>query len=112
MPEIGRIPRRQRKNCGKIRNSKLGSKFRRQHAIGRFIADFVCIEKKLVIEIDGPIHGRQKAADAERARIINKEGFRVIRFSNEEVINRINLVLTKIKKCALPSLSSGEGVGG
>ncbi|MCB0487474.1 MAG: leucine--tRNA ligase [Cyclobacteriaceae bacterium] len=80
-----------------IRNGKLGHKFRRQHAIAQFIVDFVCIEKKLVVEVDGPIHEFQKREDAEREQIIAHEGFRTIRFSNNEVLNNTKGVLNKIK---------------
>ena len=80
-----------------VRNSNLGFKFRRQHSIGKFIADFICIEKTLVIEIDGPIHDSQKKEDEERTRIIQDAGFRVIRFSNENVLNNFADVLQKIK---------------
>lgn len=80
-----------------IRNGKLGHKFRRQHAIAQFIVDFVCIEKKLVVEVDGPIHEFQKREDAEREQIIAHEGFRTIRFSNDEVLNDTKGVLNKIK---------------
>ena len=85
-----------------VRGSKLGHRFRRQHAIGRFIADLVCIEKKLVVEIDGPIHERQEASDIERTNIINQEGFRVIRFTNDHVINHLGDVLTKIRAAITP----------
>ncbi len=80
-----------------LRNLKLEHRFRRQHSIGRFIVDFVCIEKKLVIEIDGPIHDLQKREDAERTQIIEDSGFKVIRFSNKLVLTRIDEVLQKIK---------------
>ena len=80
-----------------VRNSKLGFKFRRQHTIGKFIVDFACVEKKLVVEIDGPIHDYQKKEDEERTRIIQDAGFKVIRFSNESVLNSLEDVLLKIK---------------
>lgn len=80
-----------------IRNNKLGHKFRRQHAIAQFIVDFVCIERKLVVEVDGLIHEFQKREDAEREQVIAHEGFRSIRFSNDEVLNDTKGVLNKIK---------------
>ncbi len=95
-----------------VRNSNLGHKFRRQHSIGKFIADFVCIEKKLVVEIDGPIHDAQLKEDAERTRIIQEAGFKVIRFTNKKVLSNLEEVLTKIK-IALTSPSPLErGPGG
>jgi leucyl-tRNA synthetase len=90
-----------------VRNEKLGYKFRRQHAISRFIVDFVCIEKKLVVEVDGPIHEQQKQEDKEREEIIKGEGFSVIRFSNEEVLHHTHQVLEKIKQ-TLATLPSGK----
>ena len=80
-----------------VRNSKLGFKIRRQHPIKIFIADFICIEKNLVIEIDGEIHDHQKEYDDERSLFLNAEGFRVIRFTNEEVIKKTKDVILKIK---------------
>ncbi len=81
-----------------LRNNKLGVKFRRQHPIDLFIADFVCLEKKLIVEVDGDIHGFQKEYDEGRTIELNKNGFEVIRFSNDEVINNTESVLNKIKK--------------
>ncbi len=80
-----------------LRNSKLEHKFRRQHSIDRYIVDFICIEKKLVVEIDGPIHEHQKEEDAERTQFIEQEGFRVIRFKNEQVLNALPEVLENIQ---------------
>jgi leucyl-tRNA synthetase len=80
-----------------IRNNALGFKFRRQHAISRFIVDFVCIEKKLVVEIDGEVHAYQQKEDEERTSILNTEGFKVIRFTNEELLNNLSNILQKLK---------------
>lgn len=70
-----------------IRKNKYGLKFRRQHIIGMFIADFVCLKHHLVIEVDGGYHGQsdQQASDAIRTKAMNDAGFKVIRFTNEEV---------------------------
>src|SRR5215208_6386753 len=66
-----------------------GTKFRRQHPIGPYFADFACISKKLVIEIDGEHHAFQVEADAHRTAAMEREGWRVIRFwANEVVQNR------------------------
>ena len=75
-----------------------GYKFRRQHIIGSYVADFVCLNKKLIIEVDGLIHQvpENKASDAERTFHLNKIGFEVLRFKNEEVINAPEKVLSKI----------------
>ena len=65
-----------------------GLKFRRQHVIGRYIADFVCIRARLVIEIDGDTHGDEGAdiRDAKRTDDIERAGYRVIRFWNHYVL--------------------------
>ena len=62
-----------------------GFKFRRQFPVGRYIADFCCVEAKLIIEIDGDTHFGRDAQDAERARHINELGYAVIRVFNEDV---------------------------
>lgn len=81
-----------------LRNKKTGHKIRRQHIIDSFIADFVCLTKKLVIEIDGKIHLQQKEYDALRTERLNELGFQVIRFTNEEVISDSSVVVMKIKE--------------
>jgi len=93
-----------------LRNRKLESKFRRQHPIGQFIADFVCIEEKLIVEVDGEIHDHQKEYDDGRTYMLEDIGYRVIRFSNDSVLNDINNVIEKIKTELTP-LSFGEGLG-
>ena len=82
----------------KLRNKQLGIKFRQQHIINKFIVDFCSIEKALIIEVDGKIHEQQKEADTQRSKILEKEGYRVIRFTNEEVINNIDFVIYRIKE--------------
>ena len=79
---------------------KLDAKFRRQHLIGDYIADFVCLAKRLVIEVDGGYHNteEQQLLDTERTKIINEYGFEVIRFTNEEIIGNIDGVLENIKQ--------------
>ena len=95
-----------------LRNKNLKYKFRRQHVIDIFIADFVCLEKNLIIEVDGGYHNtlEQREADELRTQILNEIGFKVIRFTNEEVINTTENTLKKITTI-LESLPSGE-VGG
>jgi len=66
------------------RNS--GVKFRRQHPIGPYFADFACVSKKIVIEIDGEHHAFQVEADAHRTAAMEREGWRVIRFWANEVV--------------------------
>ena len=81
-----------------LRNKKTGHNIRRQHIIGNFITDFVCLPKKLIIEIDGKIHLKQKEYDELRTFRLNELGFEVIRFTNEQVFNNPELVVSKIKE--------------
>lgn len=71
-----------------LRDKKLGYKFRRQHIIGNYIADFVCLKEKLIIEVDGLIHQLPENinSDEERTIELNKLGFEVIRFTNNQVL--------------------------
>jgi isoleucyl-tRNA synthetase len=82
-----------------LRGSQLnGNKFRRQHIIDQFIADFVCLDKLLIVEVDGGYHTLPEVviSDEERTKILNELGFNVIRFTNEEVVHDIDAVLDKI----------------
>ena len=80
-----------------LRNRQLGGyKFRRQKPIGPFIADFVCIEKRLIIEVDGSQHAERMRADERRTRYLEGHGFKVVRFWNNEVIRECEPVLIKI----------------
>lgn len=80
----------------------LNTKFRRQHNIGRYIVDFYCHEKLLIIELDGSIHVNQQAEDSIRENWLKSNNFTVIRFKNEEVFNDIELVLQKISQALIP----------
>jgi len=77
-----------------------GLRFRRQHPINNFVADFYCHEAKLVIEIDGGVHEdpEQKEKDLARQQIINDFGIKVLRFKNEEIVNDIESVIIKIQR--------------
>jgi very-short-patch-repair endonuclease len=81
-----------------LRNKKTGHKIRRQHVIDNFITDFVCLPKKVIIEIDGGIHLEQKEQDELRTITLNEKGYKVIRFTNEEVFTDAELVAQKIKE--------------
>ena len=105
-----------------LRNSNLGFKIRRQHYVGNFIVDFICLDKKLIIEVDGEYHNdiEQKEKDEERTLLLEqKYFFKVIRFTNQEVEKDLGNVLSKIKaelskRESLGDrapLSSGEGLG-
>ncbi|WP_417591344.1 endonuclease domain-containing protein [Owenweeksia hongkongensis] len=83
----------------KVRGRRLGVKFRRQHPIDKFIVDFYCFDKKLIIEVDGGIHltPEVKESDKQRQTLIESLGYRFLRFTNNEVMNDIDLVLERIK---------------
>ena len=85
------------------RNQLLGLNFRRQHPINRFIVDFFCVKIKLVIEVDGNIHElpENKVYDIGRSQILNDFGIKVIRFTNEEIIEDIEKVIKNIEKNAI-----------
>ena len=95
-----------------LKTKQLGKKFRRQHVIDEFIVDFVCLSKKLIVEVDGGYHNNktQKEADDLRTQILSEFGYKVIRFSNEEVIGAFDAVTKKIKT-VLDSLPLGEDGG-
>jgi len=76
----------------------MGLKFRRQEPMGNYIVDFICYEKKLVIELDGGQHNEFREKDIPRENWIIKQGFKVVRFWNNDVINNINGVLQVIKQ--------------
>jgi very-short-patch-repair endonuclease len=77
----------------RLRNRQLdGTKFRRRHRLGPYIVDFVCLEKRLVIELDGGQHGMpdQTAHDERRTRFLHDQGFEVLRFWNNDVLGNID----------------------
>jgi very-short-patch-repair endonuclease len=89
-----------------------GCKFRRQHPIGPYFADFACVEKKLVVEIDGEHHAFQIEADARRTELMNSRGWRVVRFWANEVVGNIDGIGTEILTHLTLTLSPHEDVGG
>lgn len=85
----------------KLRNRGLdGYKFKRQHGFGSYIVDFYCYSSRLIVEIDGTTHDKkeQKVMDFIREEVLIDSGFKIIRFTNEEVINKIDFVLNKIRQ--------------
>lgn len=82
-----------------LKGKVLGVKFYRQYAIYDFIADFICLEKQLIIEVDGEYHASesQMKEDKMRTEIIEQMGFSVLRFTNGEVLNEPEKVISKIK---------------
>jgi len=80
-----------------LKNRNLGGfKFRRQHPIPPYVVDFVCIEQKLIVELDGGQHAEQTAHDAERTAWLESKGFRVIRFWDNDALKQTEVVLEEI----------------
>ena len=79
-----------------------GHKFRRQQPIGPYIVDFICLETRLIVELDGGQHSNQTASDAERSAWLETQGFRVMRFWNHEVLQNIEAVKESIREAFLP----------
>ena len=82
-----------------LRGSRVnGMRFRRQHPIGPFIADFACVKARLVIEVDGDTHAPEEAQayDARRTRYLMRRGWRELRFSNAAVLRDLDFVLGEI----------------
>lgn len=73
-----------------------GHKFRRQHPMGVFIADFVCIERRIVVEVDGGQHALQGEEDKRRSAYLKSKGYRVVRFWDNEVLKDTQAVLEAI----------------
>jgi len=75
-----------------------GIKFRRQHRIGSYIIDFICLSHRLIIEVDGAHHQNQIEYDTIRTKFLNAAGYKVLRFWNNEVFNQLDGVLETIWK--------------
>jgi len=78
-----------------------GIKFRRQQPIDDYVVDFISFEKRIIIEIDGGQHSLERAKDAERQNYLVKNGFKVLRFWNNEVLQNVDGVLEVIRECCL-----------
>lgn len=79
-----------------------GLKFRRQHPVGPYIADFACFELKLLIELDGDTHGTeaQMRRDASRTAFLKQAGWQVLRFWNVDIVDSLDGVLQQIEEAA------------
>ena len=87
-----------------------GHRFRRQVPLGRYIADFICHEARLVVEIDGGQHAPSMPEEIERTRFLEREGYCVLRFWNNEVLTNLEGVYEVIEAAlSKPSPSMGEG---
>ena len=121
--EAHRIPPRQTSNArrlrrdatvperllwGRLRDRRWGDvKFRRQHPIGPYVTDFFCAEHNLVIELDGHSHDTTAKADLTREENLRKRGFRIIRFTNDSVIQDLGGVLEAIAN-AIEAIRAGS----
>jgi len=86
-----------------------GLKFRRQQPVGDYVVDFVCFEKRIVIELDGGQHMIEVIKDKEREKRLKKQGFKILRFWNNEVLRNIEGVLEIIRRnCLFSSPLAGE----
>ena len=87
----------ERKLWAYLRNNQInGVSFRRQHAIGKYIPDFCAVQEKIIIELDGSQHIEQEAYDTERTKYLESQGYQVIRFWNNEVLNNLDGVILAI----------------
>jgi very-short-patch-repair endonuclease len=97
-----------------LQNRQLdGYKFRRQHGIADYIVDFVCLERKLIVELDGGQHAGRADRDEERTHVLESMGFQVVRFWNNEVLSNTVAVLEVIREalrtCPSPQPSPQAG---
>ena len=87
----------ERRLWSRLRAEQIGrAKFRRQAPIGRFIVDFVCLEHRLIVELDGSQHAVRTREDEERTAWLNSRGYRVLRFWNDSVFTELDSVLEAI----------------
>lgn len=86
----------ERRLWDRLRRNAPGVKFRRQHPFETCVLDFVCLEKKLVIEVDGSQHAETMVADAARTSMLERAGFRVLRFWNHDVLTNTDAVVERI----------------
>ena len=97
----------------RLRKKQLhGYRFRRQHPLGPYIVDFICLEAQLIIELDGGQHQAQLQDDSVRDHWLMKQGFQVLRFWNNQVFNETEAVLERITNVLLESINISGPVGG
>lgn len=94
---------------GRLRGNRAGAKFRRQYPIGLFIVDFCCPERRLIVELDGRSHIGMWQEDRARQEWLESQGWRVLRFSNDQVLNAIGRVAERIAaECAGDTPAGGD----
>jgi very-short-patch-repair endonuclease len=92
----------EKKLWSKLRNRQLdGLRFRSQHPVGPYILDFYCPAAKLAVEVDGMVHDKQQEQDIARTKHLSRYGYRVVRCTNQEVMNELEIVLERIRQSIL-----------
>ncbi len=98
-----------------MRDRQLGGhRFRRQQPLGQYIVDFVCLDRRLIVEVDGGHHVEQVGRDEQRTAWLDSQGFRVLRFWNNQVLTEIEGITQAIMIAleeGVPSPSDGRGLG-
>ena len=89
----------------------LGRKFKRQKPIGRYVVDFICLEEKLIIELDGGQHAENVRYDQERDTWLRSQGYTVLSFWDNEMLNEMDGVLERIRLALSPNPSPTSGRG-
>ena len=89
----------------------LNLKFKRQEPIGPYTVDFLCFERKLIVELDGKHHDDQKDYDHQRTLELERQGFSVLRFANDHVLNDLDFVLNRLKQTLTPDPSPNRERG-
>lgn len=97
----------ERRLWGRLRLEQLGVKFRRQHPLGPYIADFACLAPKLIVELDGSQHGKQIEHDERRDAFFRGQGFQVLRFGSNQPFLNLDGILTVIAE-AIHAAASGQ----
>lgn len=93
----------ERKLWQRLRGRQLGAKFRRQHPFQGYVLDFVCLEQRLVVEVDGSQHAEAAERDAARTEVLAHAGFQVLRFWNNDVLMETDAVVEVILGALNPS---------
>ncbi len=93
-----------------LRGGRLGVKFRRQHPIGPFIVDFLCVPWALVVEVDGLIHDGQVEHDHERQELLEACGYRVMRITSHDVEHNLDAVINRIRNALVSCENRGASL--
>jgi very-short-patch-repair endonuclease len=103
------MTRQERALWTELRNRQLGNRrFRRQHVVGPYILDFVCLSDRLVIEVDGGQHAENPLPDVARDHWLREHGFRILRFWNHQVDEELEAILEAIQHALGPGMGCSE----